>query len=231
MAERLDQISAAIPLRALARLGHEPLLAEEQYPPRQHAEADVEGKAQLVLAVLLPDRTDAAEKGPQRLEIVLADPREGVERHGRIEILAVSSYAGVNGLLELVKRPRPDAGVAIGRDVGRIHRAERRVHLQPAGIRLAGLGGVAGHAVGGLGEIAAARDQARIGCRLGGRQTGAARAQDHRAENTRQEISQIHVPRPAVGNCAQLANRSLRPDQRYHRTARAATCRHSMVSL
>ena len=64
--------------------------------------------------------------------------------------------AGMQGGVELISRPVADAGLAIWRDVGRIERAERRRHGQPAGEqRTAGIG-VAGNAVAGAGQIFAA---------------------------------------------------------------------------
>src|SRR5512132_2239297 len=65
MTKRLDQIGAAIPLGALGRIRLEPLRAEEQRPPHQHAVPDAEGKRQLIFAVLLPDGWKAAEIRPQ----------------------------------------------------------------------------------------------------------------------------------------------------------------------
>jgi hypothetical protein len=166
MAERLDQVSASIPLRAPAGYGREPLRAEEQHAPRQHVEADIEREAQLVGVIGLFDRRQTAEIGPERHEIVVADPGEGIERHRRVEIFAVGANPGMHCVLEVVKRPAANPGLAIRRDVGGIDRAERRVHPQPAGIRLVGRAAVAGHAIGGAGEVTAARDQTWIGCRL-----------------------------------------------------------------
>src|SRR3954447_3280028 len=107
---------------------------------------------------LLLDGWKAAEIGPQRLKIILADLGEGVERHGGIEEFAVCPDAGVNGLLELLECPRTDPGFTVRCDVGRVHHAKRRVYPQSTGIGLIARSRVAGHAIGGPREVIAARN-------------------------------------------------------------------------
>src|SRR5262249_28062234 len=63
-----------------------------------------------------------------------------------------------------------DASVLVGRDVGRIERAERQLEAEPAGKILAAGPGVAGHAIGGTRQIRAALDGACLGER--GRDAG-----------------------------------------------------------
>src|SRR4029077_16761544 len=73
--QRLDQIGAAVPLWTLGWILLVVAFGEEQPAPRHQREADVERESELVAALLLLDRRDAAEVGPQRLEVVLRDER------------------------------------------------------------------------------------------------------------------------------------------------------------
>ena len=61
--------------------------------------------------------------------------------------------------IELLVGHLADAGVAVGRDVGRVDLAERRIHAEAAGHRLAARRGVAGNAIAGGGEVFALGDQ------------------------------------------------------------------------
>ena len=112
MAERLDEVSAAVPFGAFARRGLEIAGGEEQFAPRQHAQTHIERERQLVVRVRRLHRSDAPHIGPQRLEVTLLDLREGVERHARIEIGAVGADALVERVLELRIGPVADAGFA-----------------------------------------------------------------------------------------------------------------------
>jgi len=192
MGKRLYQIGTPIPLGALRGVGLEPLRPEEQHPPHQHAVPDAEGKSELVLPVLLLDGRKTADVGPQRLEIVLADLGEGVERHGGIKEAAVGPNSGVEGLLEFIERPCPYPGFTIRGDVGRVHHAERRVHPQSAGIGLVTRRRMAGHTIGGTGEIAATRDHVGIGGLLCRGLARINRGQSKSGEQAGEQMSDIH---------------------------------------
>ena len=96
-------------------------------------------------------------------------------------MLAIAADASAQHAHPIVVRVTGDAGLRIGRDVGRIEHAERQLKGAPAGERLAARRGVAGFAIGGAGEVLAARDQIRLAHRHG-RQAGRCRAAGHRGE-------------------------------------------------
>ncbi|MCY1371427.1 hypothetical protein D9M69_585680 [compost metagenome] len=68
-----------------------------------------------------------------------------------------------DGAVEVLETVVADAGLAVRRDIGRIHSADRSFHRQPTGERLAVLGGVAGHTVTGTGQVFALLQQGRVG--------------------------------------------------------------------
>ncbi len=83
-------------------------------------------------------------------------------RHCRIKPFAFVVDTPVQGIQELRIAPVADAGFLVGRDVGRIDRAERKLERQTSGKWHAALRRVAGGAVGGARQIFAAPDQARL---------------------------------------------------------------------
>ena len=74
---------------------------------------------------------------------------------------AVACDAFMHGAREGRLRPCADAGLWIGRDVGRIDHAERGRHCIAAGVHFAALGGVALRAIATAGERFSLRDQLR----------------------------------------------------------------------
>ena len=74
---------------------------------------------------------------------------------------AVAMDALAHGALEGGVRPRADASVDIGSDIGRVDRAERRFQRSPAGVENAARAGMADRAVAERGKLLAAGD----GCR------------------------------------------------------------------
>src|SRR5438034_11769803 len=70
-----------------------------------------------------------------------------------IEMPSGAIDAVVHGARKILAAPESDTGVRIGRDVGRVDRAERRRQRQPAGEWLASELGVAGTAVTDSGEL------------------------------------------------------------------------------
>ena len=148
MSERLDEIGAAVPRRILIGGWPEEGRREEQFAPRQHAHSDIEREGQLVVAVRRVHRWDAPNEGPQRLEVGLRDPGEGVERHARIKKSAVRPYPVMHRVFEIGKAPPADAGILVRCDIDREHRSERGMERKPAAVGLRFVPGVAGHAIG-----------------------------------------------------------------------------------
>ena len=159
MAEAFDQIGAAVPLRRFGRIGLVLALVEEQRAPSEDQRAVVEGKLQIVRTVDLLHRRDRAQIGEDRVAVLARDLGVGGKRHRRIDQPAVGEAPVMHHLVELVGRPLADAGLRIGRDVGGVERAERRLHRQAAGKGLAFARGVAGDAVAGAGQVFALGDQ------------------------------------------------------------------------
>ena len=161
MAEAFDQIGAAVPLRRFGRIGLVLAFLEEQRAPAEDQRAVVEGKVQIVRPVDLLHRRDRAQIGIDRVAVLARHLGVGGERHRRIDQPAVGETPVMHHLVELVGRPHPDAGLRIGRDVGGVERAERRLHRQAAGKGLAFARGVAGDAVAGAREVFALGKQRR----------------------------------------------------------------------
>ena len=160
MAEAFDQIGAPVPVRRLGRIGLELALLEEQRAPSDDQRAVVEGKLQIVRRFTLLHRRDRAQVSVDRVAVLARHLGVGGKRHRRIDQPAVGETPVVHHLVELVGRPHADAGLRIGRDVGGVERAERRLHRQAAGKGLAFARGVTGDAVAGAGEIFALGEQA-----------------------------------------------------------------------
>jgi len=76
---------------------------------------------------------------------------------------AIAPLAAAQGVKKFLIAVTADAGGFVGRDVGRIERAERQRNRQAAGIVSAARRGVADQAIGGACEIFAALDLVGIG--------------------------------------------------------------------
>ena len=76
---------------------------------------------------------------------------------------AIAPLAAAQGVEKILIAVIADAGVFVGRDVGRVERAERQRNRQAAGIVRAARRGVADQAIGGAREIFAALDLIGIG--------------------------------------------------------------------
>ncbi len=82
--------------------------------------------------------------------------------------MPILGNAGANRAVEILQRIIADAGLGVGRDVGRIDRPHRGAHLQSAGEGFAAFGGMAGDAITGAGEIFAfAGGRLRLLCMQG----------------------------------------------------------------
>ena len=162
MRQALDQIGAAIPFGTLRRVRPVGAGAQEQQLPSGDDHAMVEREGQLVLPCCCANRLARHQEGIERAVVVIADIGEMVVGKGRIEMPALAIDAGAHGAPKGRFRPAADAGLRIGRDVGREHRAERRRHRQAAGEILAAAHGVAGIAIAERRKLAAALDQSGI---------------------------------------------------------------------
>ena len=190
----LDQISAAIPWRILAAIGHERLAVDEEPVPQGQSPTQGERPVHLGGLVRLLDRRQTAHQiGVQGTHIVVIHLGVRGIRHGRIEIVAVLGHPMAHRPLELCKGISADAGTDIGRDVGRIELAERRFQTATAGHRLAFFRAVTGNAVTEMGDIFPALDQCRIGADISQVLHGS-RAVDDSAQTDTQHRD-LHKPR------------------------------------
>ncbi|MNH14979.1 hypothetical protein D3C79_745820 [compost metagenome] len=156
MAQTLHQVGAAADYRVGTgrRLPGFHLWCEHATPDRQrpthaHGPRDVGG------LVRLRHRLHALhEVGVQGAHVLVLDPRIGRVRHGRVQRAAVLGHTFAHGQVEVFETVLADAG-GIRCDVGGVHGADGGFHRQPTGERLAALGGMAGHAVTGAGQVLA----------------------------------------------------------------------------
>ena len=163
MRDALDQIAAAIPLRALLLVRHQDAGLEEQPVPAAHHDAIVERPAQLRRARRIADRRQRRQIGPDGENVLAGQFGEIRIGEGRVIARAVARHAEAQGAVEVVIAPGAEAGLAVRRQVGRIDAAERRIDPLAAGERFGGIGGVAARAVAGLRQRLAARDVLGVG--------------------------------------------------------------------
>ena len=163
MRQRLGDIGAAVPFRALRGVGREAGVGVEQQRPKHHRPALIERKRKSVRAIVGMHRRQAEQIGLDRQRVRVRHVGIGRVRHGRIKPRAVAADAALHRVEKILIAVIADAGVLVGRDIGRIDRPERQRNSQAAGILGASGRGVANHAVGGACEIFAAFDLVRIG--------------------------------------------------------------------
>jgi len=109
-------------------------------------------------SVDLAHRLHGVEVRLDRIHVAARHVREPRIRERRIQPLALLIDAFVHRAVEIVLAPRADAGIRIGRDVGRIDDPERRRYRTPARIGFAARRGVARLAIAGAREVAAGFD-------------------------------------------------------------------------
>ena len=126
MRQPLDQISAPIPFRAARRVRLIGAGAKKQQFPTGNDEALIEREWKLVGWRGGVNRLPRHQIGIERAVVFIADVGEVIVGKGRIEMLADAVDARAHGATERSLRPAPDPGLRIGRDVGRIDRAEWR---------------------------------------------------------------------------------------------------------
>ena len=152
MPEHVHQITAALPCRGASGRHRRKAVVQEQQVPAQHPEADVEREIQLGPAVCHVHRTQLHHISVDRIRIRPRHAAIGRVGHCRIELLPVAPDPVVQRPPEILCAPAADAIVGIGRDVGRVDRAEAALHRQAAGKWRAARSGMAGGAVRRLGR-------------------------------------------------------------------------------
>nr|GEZ34032.1 hypothetical protein [Tanacetum cinerariifolium] len=204
VAQAFNQVSAAVPLLGLVRIGLEFALLEVDQVPCDEAGAHVERERQLIGLDLVVHRVDGFEVRKDR-QIVLT-PHLGVsgEGHGAVQTLAVQAMAFGHGVLEVLEAPATDTGGRVGGDVCARQFAERRVEDDPAGKQRFARDGVARRTVAEGGQVFVHRTVLRVS------------AHDEAANDVRRLIRRAvpvpllgighHLPRVhALGNLADLA--------------------------
>ena len=164
MAQAVDDVGAAVPLGRLAgsvleRRGG----AEEQQVPAGDREAEVQRERQPVGRRVVVHRRDRLQIGQHGVGVGAADVGELRIGQGGVEVVALVVDPLVQGAVELVRRPGPDAGLLVGGDVGRVDHPEGRVQPEAAGEGLAAVAGVAGHAVAHDHQVLAAAHLVCVG--------------------------------------------------------------------
>ncbi len=147
VAHALHQVGAAVPFGRASGVGLPGRGVVEQRVPAGHERAHAERKGQLRGGQLGAHGRLGHEPGIERGQVVVVHLRERGVGEGRVQVLAVARDAFAHGALEGAEGPLAQAGLCIGREVGRVHGAEGRVHGAPARIGRAAGGRVADHAV------------------------------------------------------------------------------------
>ena len=106
-------------------------------------------------------RRQAEQISLDRQRVVIAHGGVGRKRHRRIKPRAIMADAAMNGVEEILIAVIADPGLPVGRDVGRVQRAEWQLESDAPGVGFAACRGMAGLAVGRLRQIGAAFDEAR----------------------------------------------------------------------
>ena len=158
MRDALDQIAAAIPLRALLLVRHQNAGLEEQPVPAAHHDAIVERPAQLGRTRRMAHRRQRRQIGADGENVLARQFREIRIGEGRVIARAVARHAEAQGAVERVIAPGAQARLAVRRQIGRVDAAERGVDPLAPGERFCGIGGMAACAVAGVGQRLAARD-------------------------------------------------------------------------
>ena len=133
MRRAFDQITAAIPFRALVLIRLEYARPEEGKIPGAHQRAVVQRPAQLRGWWRVSDRRERIEIGPDRQRIGLYHFCEMRVGERGVVTRAVRRDAEAERADKVVIAPGAEAGVTIGRQVRRINAAERGVDTLAAG--------------------------------------------------------------------------------------------------
>src|SRR3984893_14937380 len=132
MAEAVDQIGAAVPLRRVRGIRHERLAIHEQPFPDPDIAPDIEWKRHVVIAHLAGYRGKRFQVSKQVADVLYF--RMLVRRIGKGREVMQSGRRNPLGYRvdEFGLGPAPDAIDRIGRDVGRVEGAEWRRDGEPA---------------------------------------------------------------------------------------------------
>jgi len=139
MSRRLNQVASTLPLLVLSGFVRQAALVQEHGLPGRQQEAPAERRGNLVRLVRLRDRRLRVDIGLEVADVPVGQMGErGIGEHREIR-RTVRRLAFPHRLDKVRLAPAADAGVPIGRDIGRIERPERRLERPPAGQTLAGL--------------------------------------------------------------------------------------------
>ena len=126
MAHRLDEVGATVPVRRPAGIGREAVVGIVDQVPADHHRADIVRERHPVRRRRRMHRGQAEQVGLDGERILARHQRVGVVWHRRIEMLAAAGNARVQHPHELVVGVVADAGLPVGRDVGRVQHAHRQ---------------------------------------------------------------------------------------------------------
>ncbi|MNC44470.1 hypothetical protein D3C75_933760 [compost metagenome] len=125
----------------------------EQFPPDRQWPTHTQGPWNIGLFVRLLNRFHALhEVRVERLHVGRADTCIGRKWHGGIQAAATLANPMAHSLVEVIKAVAANSAGVRG-DVGRIHRADWRLHAKSAGEGFATLGGMTGDAVTGTRQV------------------------------------------------------------------------------
>ena len=132
MAERLDQIMPAVPVRIAGRIGLDRGAVEIEKLPEPDEAPDRHRKGQFVRRRFVLHRLKGAQIRHQVAHVL--DAHMGVIDVGqrRIIVPAKRGYAAHQGIGEVNRSPAADPVIGIRRDVWRMKRAELRCERQAA---------------------------------------------------------------------------------------------------
>src|SRR5258708_30164641 len=139
MPQAIEEISAAVPLRRLLRIGLEIMAVEEEQIPCADEGTEIERKSQVVFRRRIADCRDAHQIDEDRVVVLAArEPEPGIGKGG-VEVVPLLVLAVMHRTVKLIAGPRADAGGAIGSDIGCVDDAEWCVQSQSAGARFSAL--------------------------------------------------------------------------------------------
>jgi hypothetical protein len=162
MANALDEIGAPVPKIVMRGIGLERPSPQEEQVPAYEQRPLVQGERQPVCRRRDMRALAGHEECIEGVVVRVRYQCEMVIGEGWIKMATPAIDTLAHGASEGLFRPPADAGLGIGRDVGRIDRAERRRHRQSASEGLAIRRRVAAVTVAESSEICAFSHQLRI---------------------------------------------------------------------
>src|SRR3569832_1003782 len=126
-AEAFDQIAAAIPLSAFVLVGLENARTEESEVPQSHQRTIVQLPIELASRRRVVDGIERLEVGAEREDVVARYFREMRVGERRVFGRAIRPLAIAHGAKECLVGPSADPGIEVGRQIGGIDPAERRI--------------------------------------------------------------------------------------------------------